>query len=316
MKIPHFSNITFLALFSLAFSQQNQAESYAFSSEISALKAKSVAHELEIAKLLSDPDLQPTDYNVSPRTPPEPLQEQNPATEVPPAPYLPVPEFYDAKEGDASVENDISEIEQEIAPVASGDVNDKGLDLNTSTNSEQNQGLISGGDIIIQRHNGYYFGPLLGIVIPDNGAVRDASIGKIPYESETGYLFGLQFGKDFGTIRWEVEYSHKGFDGQGTSNLYEIGTHDFLNRILLEKEIGDLIDFRAGLGMGVGFISFEGNQDYSGESFIYDFILGASYRLRQNLNLSVDYRYFLTGAEDEYDRLKSHIFTVSANFDL
>ena len=42
-----------------------------------------------------------------------------------------MPEFYDAKEGDASVENDISEIEPEIAPVASGDVNDKGLDLNT-----------------------------------------------------------------------------------------------------------------------------------------------------------------------------------------
>ena len=89
-----------------------------------------------------------------------------------------------------------------------------------------------------------------------------------------------------------------------------------MTRLLLEKEIGDLIDLRAGLGMGIGFISIEDNQDYSGESFVYDFGVGASYRLRENMNLSLDYRYFLSEAEDQYDRLKGHIFTASANFDL
>jgi opacity protein-like surface antigen len=84
----------------------------------------------------------------------------------------------------------------------------------------------------------------------------------------------------------------------------------------LEKEIGDLIDLRAGLGMGVGFISLESDSDYSGESFIYDFGIGASYRFRENVSLALDYRFFLSAAEDIYDRINSHIFTASAQFDL
>ena len=85
---------------------------------------------------------------------------------------------------------------------------------------------------------------------------------------------------------------------------------------MLEHEVGDRFDLRTGLGMGIGFLNFEHGQDYGGTSFAYDFMVGMGYRVAENWSLQVDYRYFLTAANDEYDRLKSHMILLSADFDL
>ena len=318
MKFALLFFLTHFAAFVFLFGQQDQSDSYAFAAQLSALKVKSAAHEKEIEALLSVPELQPTDFDIAPPvTIPSP-QPLVPPNQVPPSPYLPVPDYNEVKETN-NAPLGIEEAEYDTpASQSSATSFAEGLDLN---NSDDKMEKVNSGDdadkILFMRHEGYYFGPLLGFVIPDDGAVRDLGIGnKIKYDSDTGYFIGIQFGKDFGSIRWEVEYSHLGFDGQGSGTNFEISTHDFMTRLVLEREIGELIDLRGGLGMGIGFISIENNQDYSGESFVYDLGIGASYRLRENMNLSLDYRYFLSAAEDRYDRLKGHIFTASANFDL
>lgn len=306
-------------IFSIVFltGQQLENEKYAFSEKISALKLRSAVHEKEISKLLSSSDLEPTNFGVPSILTPLP-QPPDLQSKVPPAPYLPVPDYFEVKEP--------SDVSMPTVPKGNTDISytkeyvntESGVDLNSSTDSMDVEST-SVPETVFVRHDGYYFGPLLGFTIPDDGAVRDGGIagtGKIPFESDAGYFLGLQFGKDFGTVRWEVEYSHQGFDAEGLNQGFEVGIHSFVTRLLLEKEIGGLFDLRAGLGMGVGFISLESVQDFSGESFIYDFSTGASYRFKENMSIVLDYRFFLSAAEDRYDRINSHIFTASAHFDL
>lgn len=303
------------------------ASTYAFSDKVSALKSKSLEHEKQISELLSQSNLAPTDFKLPPRRNVQtiPLEVKPP---VPPAPYLPVPEYYEVKKPLLiPVESNESDSPPNVPdkPATEKKVSSqpKGVELSGTAvgeNSTQinNQESSSGEVVTFDRHEGYYFGPLIGFSFPKDGAVRDPLLGKTPYESESGYVLGLQFGKDFDTVRWEAEYSFQGFDGQEIGGLanYEVGVHGLLTRLVLEREIGESFDFRAGLGMGVGFISIEGTQEHSGESFIYDFGIGVGYRFRENLSLGVDYRYFLSAAEDGYDRLSSHMFIASANFDL
>ena len=66
---------------------------------VSSLKLKSAAHEKEVAKLLSSTELQPTNFIVPTSELTQPaLTPVNAQTDVPPAPYLPVPDYYEVKE--------------------------------------------------------------------------------------------------------------------------------------------------------------------------------------------------------------------------
>ena len=84
----------------------------------------------------------------------------------------------------------------------------------------------------------------------------------------------------------------------------------------MEKEIGDRFDLRVGLGMGIGIVGLDSSIDYSGTGFAYDFIIGASYRILDQLSVQVDYRYYLSAANDHYDHMKSHIWLISAGLDI
>jgi len=165
-----------------------------------------------------------------------------------------------------------------------------------------------------QRRIGYYFGPFLALAFPDNSALGASSI---KYESKTGISTGIRMGKDFGTSRFEGEYSFltsKITAGalSGRSNL-----HNFTSRLILEKNLGEQADFRAGLGLGFGFVDQDlGGAQYDGVGFSYDFLLGWSYRIQNNWSIGVDYRYYLTAAHEDYDRLQGHIIEFSAGFDL
>jgi hypothetical protein len=134
-------------------------------------------------------------------------------------------------------------------------------------------------------------------------------------EFENGSLFGVLLGRDFGTIRVEVEHDAVYYDQRnGTGSA---GIHPVLFRCIFEKEMGTRIDLRAGIGTGVTLsrLNFD-RKVYGGVSFCYDFLLGTGIRFNESLALNLDYRYFLTAASDDYQRLQSNLLTASLQFDL
>ena len=168
---------------------------------------------------------------------------------------------------------------------------------------------------VAQRRIGYYFGPFIGPVFPDDSAVRNS---QGHYQSKGGITAGLRLGKDFGSARIEGEYSflshkiHSDSQGSGNTNF-----HNLNSRLILEKNLAERADIRAGIGLGVGFISKDlGGYEYDGIGFTYDFLLGWSFRVMNNWSLNMDYRHYLTAAHKDFDRLQGHIIELSAGFDL
>ena len=288
------------------------------SERLADLKARSSQHEDQVSVILGKSNLTPTNFETAvPVIIPE---EITPPAETPAPPYIPIPEYYDSSESDVVREvpassvpsvDDLVEDPNIIATPARDDDNQSKDDLEKAYDDLYEEDRV-------ERHIGYYFGPIFSIAIPDDGAVRvpgNAAL-KRHFDSDVGYLLGFQFGKDFGGSRFEAEYSYLNFDGSGILGKFENSSHNLLLRLLLEYEMGELIDFRTGLGMGVAFPNFDHDRDYSGTGFAYDFVLGLGYKVTENLSLQVDYRYFLTAAGDEFDRIKSHMILIGANLDL
>lgn len=276
---------------------------------LAAIQSRSAEHEARVRNLLAQPDLVGTNFDL-PITPNAVEVDELPEVDVEPS-FMPVPEYYDADE--------IEEVKEVPSPPSADDlVADPNLETSSETEkpSEDLDEAYSAlyDSKVPERHFGYYFGALLGFAMPDDGALRDQISGtKIPYESDLGFLMGLHLGKDFGTSRVEAEYNYLNFDGSGG---VEVSSHNMMLRLMLEFEVGDRFDWRTGLGMGVGFLNLEHVRDYGGTSFAYDFLLGMGYRVGENWSLQLDYRYYLTAANDEYDRLQSHMILFSADFDL
>lgn len=276
---------------------------------LAAIQSRSAEHEARVRSLLAQPDLVGTNFDL-PITPNAVEFDELPEVDVEPS-FMPVPEYYDADE--------IEEVKEVPSPPSADDlVADPNLETSSETEkpSEDLDEAYSAlyDSKVPERHFGYYFGALLGFAMPDDGALRDQISGtKIPYESDLGFLMGLHLGKDFGTSRVEAEYNYLNFDGSGA---VEVSSHNMMLRLMLEFEVGDRFDWRTGLGMGVGFLNLEHVRDYGGTSFAYDFLLGMGYRVGENWSLQLDYRYYLTAANDEYDRLQSHMILFSADFDL
>ena len=63
MKLAPLSFFTLFAYSSALLGQTSQGDSFALSAQVSALKAKSLAHEKEIETLLSSKPLEPTKFN-------------------------------------------------------------------------------------------------------------------------------------------------------------------------------------------------------------------------------------------------------------
>ena len=155
-----------------------------------------------------------------------------------------------------------------------------------------------------ERRLGYYFGPFMGVVFPD-----DLTVDGMVNQAGNGPLFGLRVGRDFGAIRVEGEYSYILFDlNQGG----DASLHNFFSRFILENAMGDQADFRAGIGLGLTSLSVASDHEVC---FAYDFLLGWSYRFSNFWGLSLDYRHFLTASSQTFSRVQGHVLEVSANFD-
>ena len=166
------------------------------------------------------------------------------------------------------------------------------------------------------RGTGVYLGPFFGISFSADSAVRDSSNHK-QYDSESGYFLGFRIGNDFGPTKLEADYSFTSHNVEGENSSGDVLVNSFMGRFILEKEVGDRLDFRAGLGMGLAMVEKNlDNKSYQGNGFCYDFLLGFSVRIMENWSILGDYRYYLTAAHKNYDRVQGHLFELSANFDL
>jgi opacity protein-like surface antigen len=283
------------------------ASSSGLESRFQEVMARSASHNSLVASLLSKAPVKKGNLTLSPKVQPSPPLLTADPSQVD-VPYISVPEYND----------EIEVYEPEYAAEDFDDFPTPSVsEESQSFQSEINETIIEDSydelypEDLSQRGTGYYFGPLIGIVLPDDGAVRIGGI--TPYEAENGYLLGFNLGKDFGSISVEGEYSYFGADGSGGIS---IGVNNLLARVILEKEVGDAIDLRAGLGMGLGFISIEGGGlgEPSDVGFAYDFLLGIGYNFSDSLAVNFDYKYYLSAANDEYDRISAHCLLLSANF--
>ena len=308
-----YSSILSLILCVVSFSQPQDDKLANLRDKFSALKLRSAQHEQEVSVILSRPKIKQIKLEL-----PDPIDFEKVVAVSPSinsTPIPPVPTF-----------DEISQIENNNTlntsdPILSDLVSDPSIPLGKE--SDNNSSIPSNSDLseayddlykpkIPKRTDGYYYGFGSGFTFAEDGAARTDTTN-INFKSETGYILGVQFGRDFGGVRTEAEYNFISYDA---SEDFEVQTHDFMARLLFEFQIGERADIRSGLGMGVGFVNVEQASDYSGVGFSYDFNLGAGYRLSEDWSLCLDYRYFLTAAGDEYDRIKSHILALSATYDL
>jgi len=303
----HFKIFSFLLLPLFFLSGQNQGQSIA--ERLAELKARSNVHENQVSQLLAERPLGRTDFTI-------PNNEAVPVLPPPPPPSI-VPAVPEARR----VEQQDEVIPVPIEPATLAEANDQNNSTESKEDLDEAYAKLYEPDIP-SRLEGYYFGPILGLVFPQDGAIRTltstspATYAKEMYDSDSGYFIGLQAGKDFGRVRVEAEYSYHSFDAATASSSLSASIHNFFSRLILEKEIGDRFDIRVGLGMGIGIVTLEDSADYSGTGFAYDFLLGGAYRLAENWSLQVDYHYYLTAAHDHYDHIKSHLWTVSASLDI
>ena len=304
----HFKIFSFLLLPLFFLSGQNQGQSIA--ERLAELKARSNVHENQVSQLLAERPLGRTDFTI-------PNNEAVPVLPPPPPPSI-VPAVPEARR----VEQQNEVIPVPIEPATLAEANDQNNSTESKEDLDEAYAKLYEPDIP-SRLEGYYFGPILGLVFPQDGAIRTlipstspATYTKEMYDSDSGYFIGLQAGKDFGRVRVEAEYSYHSFDAATASSSLSASIHNFFSRLILEKEIGDRFDIRAGLGMGIGIVTLEDTADYSGTGFAYDFLLGGAYRLAENWSLQVDYHYYLTAAHDHYDHIKSHLWTISASLDI
>ena len=304
----HFKIFSFLLLPLFFLSGQNQGQSIA--ERLAELKARSNVHENQVSQLLAERPLGRTDFTI-------PNNEAVPVLPPPPPPSI-VPAVPEARR---VVQQD-EVIPFPLEPATLTEANDQNNSTESKEDLDEAYAKLYEPDIP-SRLEGYYFGPILGLVFPQDGAIRTlipstspATYTKEIYDSDSGYFIGLQAGKDFGRVRVEAEYSYHSFDAATASSSLSASIHNFFSRLILEKEIGDRFDIRAGLGMGIGIVTLEDTADYSGTGFAYDFLLGGAYRLAENWSLQVDYHYYLTAAHDHYDHIKSHLWTISASLDI
>ena len=205
------------------------------SERLADLKARSSQHEDQVSVILGRSNLTPTNFETAvPVIIPE---EITPPTETPAPPYIPIPEYYDSSESDV-----VREVPASSVPSVDDLVEDPNL-IATPARDDDNQSkddLEKAYDDLyeedrVERHIGYYFGPIFSIAIPDDGAVRVPRNppAKGHFDSDVGYLLGFQFGKDFGGSRFEAEYSYLNFDGSGILGKFENSSHNLLLRLLL-----------------------------------------------------------------------------------
>jgi len=288
--------------------------------KIAELRLKSKAHGKFVSELLvNEPKFLPIDapspvsadfVPIEPDNTPSLPKVKLPAVVEPQAPS-PQPEVTSLpSEGFTENQPEEDPLPSPVEPLVKNRSNQSSTENETTTYEELYAPKVP------QRRLGYFFGPFIGPVFPDDSAVRPGSEKK-GYQSDSGWTAGLRIGNDFGFTRIEGEYGFLTHNIHSSDKSGKVQLHNLQSRLILEKSLGSRADIRGGIGLGLSFIDKTlGGQNFDGVGFSYDFLLGWSFRIMDNWSINMDYRHYLTAAHENYDRLQGHVVELSASFDL
>ena len=153
----HFKIFSFLLLPLFFLSGQNQGQSIA--ERLAELKARSNVHENQVSQLLAERPLGRTDFTI-------PNNEAVPVLPPPPPPSI-VPAVPEARR----VEQQDEVIPVPIEPATLAEANDQNNSTESKEDLDEAYAKLYEPDIP-SRLEGYYFGPILGLVFPQDGAIR------------------------------------------------------------------------------------------------------------------------------------------------
>ena len=133
------------------------------------LKSRANAHENYVAQLLAKPGIQRTDFSL-----PEPIPKKKDIIVTPPESeisYIPIPDNFE--ESNQSTK-EFSNSSPTFDELSKSNPEKEELDKAYAKIYEPDEPA---------RLNGYYFGPVLGVVIPQDGSIRTSGspMGRDPY---------------------------------------------------------------------------------------------------------------------------------------
>jgi opacity protein-like surface antigen len=160
--------------------------------------------------------------------------------------------------------------------------------------------------------------------------VNNNNSGADDLDLDTGYSFALRAGHSFGPLRMEAEFNYIEADISAIdsftgpipvkSNLTSIG---FMGNVLWDFNYEP---FTLSIGAGIGFtqISYDemtdqGNvlvADCSDIVFASQFIIGLGYKINENTNVSLNYRYMMMSGFDDRGKVDTNnLDSSNINFD-
>ena len=155
--------------------------------------------------------------------------------------------------------------------------------------------------------NGYYVGAGVGVVKPSDTNVSGTNSGKINLDSS--FIGSVSLGYNY-TSPWrgEIELSRRGGNVDSVSG--SAGSGDVLATAIMANAIYDfdamgLVTPYVGAGLGFAKIKLDNASPFgatsykdSDNAFAYQGIVGASYKIKDNLDFFADYRYLGTRGLD------------------
>jgi len=182
----------------------------------------------------------------------------------------------------------------------------------------------------------YYVLPFFGLSLPSSVGYEDLAGGHSKFGTETGYLFGLMGGRNFGHWFGEVHFEY------GQSEFGSIENKSFnLRRVSSVSGDTELINFgvRAGFlhhlsanswfqfGLGVGFANREdslvailptGPRSLPSDSaltYTYDALVALGLSFSESLHARFGYRFLGAGENGQFGPLRHHLIELGLGAD-
>jgi hypothetical protein len=182
----------------------------------------------------------------------------------------------------------------------------------------------------------YYVLPFFGFSLPSSVGYEDIPGGNSEFGTETGYLFGLMGGRNFGRWFGEVHFEY----GQSEFGSIEDLSSSLINISSVSGD-SELINFgvRAGFlhylsanswfqfGLGVGFANREDSliamvksvplspSSDSSLTYTYDALVDLGFSFSESLHARFGYRYLGAGENGDFGTLRHHLIELGLGAD-
>lgn len=160
--------------------------------------------------------------------------------------------------------------------------------------------------------------------------VNNNASGADDLDLDTGYSFAIRAGHSFGPLRLEAEFNYIEANISAIDSLTgpisvnsDLTSVAFMGNVLWDF---DFQPFTLSVGAGIGFTNLsydemtdQGNilvADSSDTVFASQFIIGLGYKLNENTNVSLNYRYVMMAGFDDRGKVDTNDLDSSdINFD-